>query len=155
MNKKLLAILTLLILVTCITAVSAFDLGGIFGDDKKNETVTLDGIKFNIPSDYKEATSNQTKSVAAKYEQLGANVTAKFYTNEKEGIGFFVCNFTGKGGVPAEFSHPSTGNETTIKNITGFMDHSDKEATLFSFTKNDTLVLVSSTNDKLFEQVLI
>lgn len=35
------------------------------------------------------------------------------------------------------------------------MDHSDKEATLFSYTKNDTLVLVSSTNDKLFEQFLI
>lgn len=121
----------------------------------KNETVTLDGIKFNIPSDYKEATLNESKNVAAKYKELGANVTAKFYSNEKDGIGIFVCNFTSKGGVPAEFSHPSTGNKTTIKNITGYMDHSDKEATLFSYTKNDTLVLVSSTNDKLFEQFLI
>ena len=42
-NKKILAIFALLIVATSISAVSAFDLGSIFGGDQ-NETVTIDEL---------------------------------------------------------------------------------------------------------------
>ena len=46
MNKKILAILALLIVATSIGAVSAFDLSDLFGG-AQNETVTIDGVDFN------------------------------------------------------------------------------------------------------------
>jgi len=61
MNKKIFTIFALILLVASISAVSAFDLGDLFGSGK-NETITLDGVKFNIPAGYKEDQSNTTNN---------------------------------------------------------------------------------------------
>lgn len=58
MNKKIFTVFALLIVETSISAVSAFDLGNIFGGD---ETVTIGVIDFNIPADYKEDSKNTFK----------------------------------------------------------------------------------------------
>lgn len=61
MNKKIFTIFALILLVASISAVSAFDLGDLFGSGK-NETITIDGVKFNIPAGYKENQSNTTNN---------------------------------------------------------------------------------------------
>ena len=44
MNKKIFTIFALILLVASISAVSAFDLGDLFGSGK-NETITIDGYR--------------------------------------------------------------------------------------------------------------
>ena len=78
MNKKILAILVLLIVATSISAVSAFDLGALFGG-AQNETVTLDGVDFNIPAGFLEDPTNATDEVTAPLKEQGAQITSKAY----------------------------------------------------------------------------
>lgn len=93
MNKKIIAILALLIVATSITAVSAFDLGDIFGG-AKNETVKIDGVDFNVPAGFKEDSSNTLDKVLEPLKKEGAQVSSKAYTKDNDAVGLFVVNVT-------------------------------------------------------------
>ena len=82
MNRKIFAILTLLIVATSITAVSAFDLGDIFGGESKNQTVTISGIDFNIPEGFVEEPTNITNELADTIKQHGVNFNVKGYVKD-------------------------------------------------------------------------
>lgn len=69
MNKKIFTIFALILLVASISAVSAFDLGDLFGSGK-NETITIDGVKFNIPAGYKEDQSNTTNNRLNEFKKM-------------------------------------------------------------------------------------
>ena len=46
------------------------------------------------------------------------------------------------------------GNETTINNVTGYTVKDDN-ITMFNFEKNDRIVVISSTDEKLIGDFLI
>ena len=93
MNKKILAILVLLIVATSISAVSAFDLGSLFGG-AQNETVTIDGVDFNIPAGFQEDPTNTTEDVIAPLKEQGAQIISKAYVKDNTAVGLFVMKIT-------------------------------------------------------------
>ena len=143
MNKKILTIFALLIVITSISAVSAFDLGDIFSAGK-NETVTIQGIEFNIPEGYKEDTSNTFK-VVEDYLTAGFKFDGKVYAKDKTQVGLYVYNYSSSDSDYDDF-FSDFANETTINNVGGFIGFDDNDYA-FAYTKDKCIVLVTS-NDK-------
>ncbi len=154
MNKKIIAILALLIVAVSITAVSAFDLGGLFGQQAQNKTVDVGGIKFNIPAGFEEDHSNTSKEIEASFKKLGLNSSAKLYIKDPNGIGIYVANYTKLGLNSDEVINSFSGNKTTINNVTGRMDV-DNGTYVFIYLKNGCLILVSATDKNLINNVVI
>ncbi|WP_405290552.1 hypothetical protein [Methanobrevibacter sp.] len=152
MNKKIIAILALLIVATSISAVSAFDLSDIFGGEQ-NETVSIDGVKFNIPAGFEEDPTNTTDKMIEPLKKEGAQISSKAYTKDNTAVGLIVVNVTN--GLTVEQALQNMGgNETTINNVTGNLIK-DGDITMFDFEKNNHLVLISSTDEKVIGDFLI
>lgn len=113
MNKKIFTVFALLIVVTSISAVSAFDLGDIFGSG--DETVTIGGIDFNIPADYKED-SKSTFNMIEEFIDDGYDFDGKVYAKDNTQVGIYVYNYSSldADGILGDFS-----NETTINDVGG------------------------------------
>ena len=68
MNKKLFALLVVAIIaIVSIGAVNAFDLGSLLGG---GNTVTVDGVNFNVPDGFEEVVRNTT----TKYNKTVDNI---------------------------------------------------------------------------------
>lgn len=143
MNKKIFTVFALLIVITSICAVSAFDLGDIFGVSK-NETVTIEGIDFNIPDGYKEDSKN-TFNMIEKFIDEGYDFDGKVYSKDNTQVGLFVYNYSAIG---AEYGDilGDFANETTINDVGGFVEYDDDDYA-FAYTKDSCIVLIIS-NDK-------
>lgn len=152
MNKKILAILALLIVATSITAVSAFDLGDIFGG-AKNETVKIDGVDFNVPGGFKEDSSNTLDKLLEPLKKDGAQISSKAYTKDDNIVGLFVVNLT-NGLTSDQALKLMGGNKTAINNVNGYIVK-DGDVTMFNFEKNKHIVVISSTDEKLIGDFLI
>ena len=96
MNRKLITLLAILIAVTNISAVSAFDFGSLFGSDE-NKTVNINGMNFNVPGGFQENTTNAAQEAKAALEKQGLNVTTKIYMKDSKAVGFYVSNYTNLG----------------------------------------------------------
>lgn len=141
MNKKIFTICALLIVITSISSVSAFDLGEIlgFGGD---QTVTIEGIDFNIPAGYKEDSKNPFNIIEGLIDE-GYDFDGKVYVKDNINVGIFVYNYSSTG---ADDILGSFENETTINDVGGFMEFDDKDY-VFAYTKDNCIVLIAS-NDK-------
>lgn len=154
MNKKIIAILAFLIVVTSITAVSAFDLGDIFGHNEKNKTTDIGGIKFNIPAGFEEDNSNTSKEIEASFKKLGLNSSAKLFIKNPDGIGIYVANYTSLKLNSSEVLNSFSGNSTTINNMPGKLD-AENGVYIFTYVKDGCLILVSATDKNLINKVVI
>ena len=152
MNKKILAILALLIFATSITAVSAFDLGSLFGGEQ-NETVTIEGIKFNIPAGYEEDASNFSDTLVAPIKELGGNMSAKGYVNDNTGVEIVVADYSKLDLTDEAALSTTDGNATKINGVDGLLNH-DKDY-YFTFTKDKHLVIMTSNDQKAFADFII
>ena len=152
MNRKILAILALLIFVAGISAVSAFDLSDIFGGGQ-NETVTIDGVDFNIPAGFELDPTNTTEKAVEPLIKEGAQISSKGYIKDDTAVGLFVVNIT-NGLTNKQALEAMGGNETTINNVTGNLKQ-DEDVFLFNFEKNDRIVVISTTDEKLIGDFLI
>ena len=131
MNKKIFLICALLIVVTSISTVSAFDLGDLFGTGQ-NETVTIEGITFNIPAGYKEDSTN-TFNIVEGFIDEGYDFDGKVYAKDNTQVGIYVYNYSSLNvdDILGDFS-----NETTINNVGGFMEFDDNDY-VFVYTKDN------------------
>ncbi len=143
MNKKIFTVFALLIVVTSISAVSAFDLGGLFGIGQ-NETVTIEGIDFNIPAGFKEDSTN-TFNIIEGFIDEGYDFDGKVYSKDNTEVGIFVYNYNSSDAGGDDFLS-SFANETTINDVGGFMELEDNDY-VFAYTKDNSIVLIAS-NDK-------
>lgn len=140
MNKKIFTVFALLIVVTSISAVSAFDLGDIFGSG--DGTVTIGGIDFNIPAGYKED-SNNTFNIIEKFIGEGYDLDGKVYAKGNTQVGLYVYNYSS---LDADDIIGNFSNETTINDVGGFMEYDDNDY-VFVYTKDKCIVMIAS-NDK-------
>ena len=140
MNKKILTVFALLIVVTSISAVSAFDLGDIFGGG--DETVTIEGIDFNIPAGYKED-STSTFNIIEQFIDEGYDFDGKVYVKDNTQVGIYVYNYSS---LDADDILGDFSNETTINDVGGFMEFDDNDY-VFIYSKDKCVVLIAS-NDK-------
>ena len=140
MNKKIFTVLALLVVVTSISAVSAFDLGDIFGSG--DETVTIGGIDFNIAAGYKEDSTN-TFNIIEGFIDEGYDFDGKVYAKDNTQVGIYVYNYSS---LDADDILGNFSNETTINDVGGFMEFDDNDY-VFVYTKDKCIVLIAS-NDK-------
>ena len=140
MNKKILTVFALLIVLTSISAVSAFDLGDIFGCG--DETVTIEGIDFNIPAGYKED-STSTFNIIEQFIDEGYDFDGKVFVKDNTQVGIYVYNYSS---LDADDILGDFSNETTINDVGGFMEFDDNDY-VFIYSKDKCVVLIAS-NDK-------
>ncbi len=153
MNKKIFTIFALLILVTSISAVSAFDLGDLFGMGGQNKTVTIEGVDFNIPAGYKEDSTN-TFNIIEGFIDEGYNFDGKVYSKDKTEVGIFVyknnpSDSSGNNDILGSFT-----NQTTINDIGGYIEFEDNDY-VFVYTKEDCIVLIASTDQNVIGDFII
>lgn len=143
MNKKIFAVCALLIVVASISAVSAFDLGDLFGTNE-NKTVTIEGIDFNIPAGYKEDSTNPFNIIEGFIDE-GYNIDGKVYTKDNTDVGIFVYKYNSSDSDNDDILS-NFANETTINDVGGFIEFED-DYYVFVYTKDNSVVLIAS-NDK-------
>ena len=154
MKRKLLAILALLIVAAGMTAVSAFDLGDIFGGASENQTVTIDGVEFNIPDGFMEEPTNTTNEITETLQQEGANISIKTYIKDSTAVGIFVFNYNDLGLNEYDVLSLFGGNATKINNVDGF-EFVDKDLSVFYYPVNESVVLISSTDENVIGDFII
>lgn len=152
MNKKIFAVFLLLIFAASISAVSAFDLGDIFGAGE-NETVKIGGFDFNIPAGYNEESSKYSDDILKQLEKHGFNVTGKTYIKDSTGVGIFVANFSDYELSDEEVLSIIGGNATKIKNVDGLINYDESYA--FSYVKDNCLIIISSTDEDVIGDFII
>ena len=140
MNKKIFTVLILLIVVTSICAVSAFNLGDLFGVNK-NETVTIKGVDFNIPAGYKEDSTN-TFNMIEGFIKDGYDFV---YKKDNTEVGIFVYDYSSADADSVAILD-SFANETTINDVGGYIGFDDNDY-VFCYSKDKSIILVAS-NDK-------
>ena len=143
MNKKIFTVLALLIVVTSISAVSAFDLGDIFGISG-DETVNIKGIDFNIPAGYKEDSTNPFNIIEG-FIKDGYDLDGKVYKKDNTEVGIFVYKYNSSDSDYDDIIS-NFANETTINDVGGFIEFDDKDY-VFVYTQDDSIVMIAS-NDK-------
>ncbi|WP_296859669.1 hypothetical protein [uncultured Methanobrevibacter sp.] len=153
MNKKIFTIFALILLVASISTVSAFDLGDLFGSGK-NETITLDGVKFNIPAGYKEDQSNTTNNRLNEFKKNGTNVTGTAYVKDSDAVGIMVLNYSNTDKTSDNVKEMLKENKTKIKDIEGSLTI-DNGVYVFSYAKNDIFVSISAPSKEILSEFLI
>ena len=130
----------LFVVIVSKRAVSAFDLGDIFGSS--DETVTIEGIDFNIPAGYKED-SKSTFNMIEEYIDEGYDFDGKVYAKDNTQVGIYVYNYSS---LDADDILGDFSNETTINDVGGFMEFDDDNY-VFVYSKDKCIVMIAS-NDK-------
>ena len=156
MNKKIFAILTLLVVAVGVSAVSAFDLndlmGGISSDEAQN--VTIDGIDFVIPAGYVEDENLSLDGVKNNTAGVEYLTWGKTYENDKDDvISIGVATYDG---VEVDESMPAYigGDEKTINGVKGY-DYDVKPFSGFTYAKNGKLVIISLTDEKVLDELIV
>ena len=153
MNKKIIFGASLvLIAIMAIGSASAFDLGSLLGGGG-NETVTIDGVDFNIPEgfteDPDEATDNETN------EQSGISYITNGKVYEKDGIyvALLVADY-GEYKVTDEIAGAVGGEATTINNVSGYLS-TDGAYSVFNYAKDDKLVVISANDEDVIADFIM
>lgn len=154
MNKKLVTILALLIVAGSISAVSAFDLGDIFGSGE-NQTVTVSGLKFNIPDGYEEVAP--TKDVTEMFDNLtvkGANITYKLFTKDSSAIVIATYNNLTDSQIKEFMAIDNNATNTTIDGINGTITRTTDGVSMFTYSKEGKVVMVSAESKEVISEVI-
>ncbi len=154
MNKKILAIFALIIVAASMSAVSAFDLGDLFGSGE-NKTVTIDGIDFNIPAGYENGTDEAAKETGKMFKDVGYNVSTQAYVKDSVGVGLIVVDFKNLGASDDDVAEQFLSDTpTTINGING-SSHTEDGAYIFCYQKDGKLVVVSTDSEKTVAEFVI
>lgn len=154
MNKKIFAILTLLIVAASIGAVSAFDLADLFNSEPQNQTVEINGVDFNIPAGFEE---NNTgfNNLEKNLTDLGLNITGRGYVNNNTYVALVVANYDNFNLTQDEVLDSIGGNATAINGVKGFISTDDEGDYLFTYPKNDDVVFISSSDKDIIGDFII
>ena len=180
MNKKLFIGLILVILaIVSLGGVYALDLGLSSNDSQSSDnslnssaqTVTIDGIDFNIPAGFEEFLTNSTKQYNRTIEGIAYFSTIKNYENNNDSIAISVSKNP---------SHKATqdtakgvgGDSETINGVDGYLEYHPKNVTnftsgnyiftvtipeyyTFSYVQDDKLVVITTTDKDFLSEVII
>ena len=143
MNKKLLGILLILVAVVAT--------GSVFAA----QSIDVDGYKFNLPSNLEEVPS--LACVNEKMENDGVTYTANSKafqdkTDNDEAINILVAKYDGFN-VDDEILSQS-GTPKTIKGINGYFSENETMA-MFTYAKDGKAIIMTASDDDLFEDFLI
>lgn len=143
MNKKLLGILLILVAVVAT--------GSVFAA----QSIDVDGYKFNLPSNFEEVPS--LACVNEKMENDGVTYTANSKafqdkTDNDEAISILVAKYDGLDVDDEILSQ--IGTPKTIKGINGYFSENETMA-MFTYAKDGKAIIMTASDDDLFEDFLI
>ena len=153
MNKKIIAVLSLLIVVAGASAVSAFGFDDILGGDSNNETVTIDEFEFNIPAGFVEDTNYSKENVSASVGVIDYTYDQKLFERGHVAVSILVADY-GENKVTNDVVGAIGGNETTIAGIDGYLDYNNNIYS-FNYAKNDKLVTITSSDKDVISDFII
>ena len=144
MNKKIFAFLGIfaIVMIGCAYAADSAD--------SLNNTITISGMNFTIPE-------GMTEDVAEEVvNETGADENYTFVTNSKtlednENV-VIITVATYDQNLTEDYIN-DIGEKTTINNITGYLEDQSFFA-LFSYIQDNDLVIVTSNDKNLIEEVL-
>ena len=151
MNKKVFTILLLLAVVASASAVSAFDLGDLFGANN-GEQVTIGGINFTVPDGYKEVDSEYMNQKSYEFSAGNYTVEGKAFQNNGTDVEIVVGNYTNC--MELLQNHTDLGNETTISGIAGYADE-EGDTYIFNYEDSNYLVTITSNDMNAIGEFLI
>ena len=153
MNKKIILGLSLVVIaVMAIGAVSAFDLGSLLGGSE-NQTVTIDGIDFNVPEGYVEVEDQAIINETQVQGPITYTTNCKVYGKDSTEVALLVGNY-GEYNVTDDVVAGLGGEAKTIKNVKGYMDHDD-EYYVFSYAKDNKLAVISTNDESAIADFII
>jgi len=150
-NKKILALLTLIVLAASVSAVSAFGFDDLLGGE--NETVTIDGIDFNIPAGFKEDANYSAENEKTSIGSVSYTFDQKLYEKGSTAVSILVADY-GENKVTDEIVGSIGGEKATLNGIDGYSSK-ENDIYIFSYAKNDKLVTITSTDEKVISDFLI
>ncbi|MBO7714067.1 MAG: hypothetical protein J6S85_10885 [Methanobrevibacter sp.] len=169
MNKKLFALLILAILaIVSVGGAYAFDLGSIFDD---GNSVTVDGVKFNVPDGFEEVISNSTTKYNKTVDDIPYFSEIKNYADGNDTISLTVSkNPTHK--ATDDTARRFGGDSETINGVAGYLDYHPKSVTkfrsgnyiytftiypyyTFAYAKDDKLVVVSASEKEYLSDIIV
>lgn len=152
MKKSIFAISIILVAIVAIGSVSAFDLGSLFGgsdDSSQNQTVTIGGIDFNVPDGYNE---DKNQSVVNKtVDENGVSMTNNlkaFINNNTTVVAILVTEYKDYN-ITEDIVGSVAGDAKTINNVSGYLKTDDNGYKVFSYVKDNKLVVISTNNEKV------
>ncbi len=153
MNKKIILGLSLvLIAVMAFGSASAFDLDSFLGGGE-NQTVTIDGIDFNIPAGFKEDPKQAKVNQMNEIGGVTYTTNGKIFEKGSTYVAILVADY-GKHKVTDDVVKNVGGTRKTINNVSGYISH-DGDNTLFNYAKNDKLVIISTTDENVISDFII
>lgn len=153
MNRKtIFGISLLLIAVFAIGSVSALDFGSMLGGEE-NETVTIDGIEFNVPDGYVEDTDEATVNETNEKGAVTYITNGKLYQKGNSIVNILVADY-GDFKVTDEVAASAGGDAKTIKDVNGYMSQNG-QFYIYNYAKDGKLVVFSSTDEDAISDFII
>ena len=157
MNKKILAILSFLIVVAGMSAAAAFDVSDlssvIFNSPADN--ITVSGIDFSIPEGFNEVENESLDNVPDDNPYVDYNISSKTFLN---GTGEVIMVAVSSSDIAANdtFAKDASmgGNKTKINGVDGY-EFNDPDFNSFTFAKDGKLVIISASDKELLNDVVI
>lgn len=155
MNRKIFAILSLAIIaIVCVGTASALDFGSLLGGDDEAEAaetqnVTIGGIDFAIPAAFEENKSLELVDEPMQSGEVEYIVNEKTFVNSDDVVSILVGDY-GEYKVTDELLELMGGEKTKIGDVDGYLDE-DNGFYTFSYPKDDKLVAIVSSSDKILE----
>ena len=153
MNRKtIFGISLLLIAVFAIGSVSAIDFGSFLGGEQ-NQTVTIDGIDFNIPDGYKEDPNHETVNQTNQKGIVTYITNGKLYEKGNTIVSLLVADY-GDYKVTDEIAASVGGDTKTLNNVSGYSSQNG-QLYVFDYAKNDKLVILSSNDENAIGDFIV
>lgn len=156
MNKKIIAILSILVIAASVSAVSAFGFDDLVGGGSSDEpkTVEIDGFEFALPDDFKEDTSYEAIDEKSETGNVEYTYCQKLFQNDKgDSVSILVGDY-GDLKVTDSVVSAISGEKTTIKGIDGYLSE-ESGIFIFSYPKDDKLVVITADNEDQIEGFII
>lgn len=153
MNRKIIFGFTLcLMAIFAIGSVYAADFGSLLGGDE-NETVTIDGIDFNIPAGFKEDPTEATVNQQNVKGSITYITNGKLYEKGDVYVALLVADY-GQYKVTDDEAKSLGGQKKTFNNVTGYVS---KEGDYYSFYYpiNDKLAIISANDENIISEFIM
>ena len=146
MNRKILAILGILVLAVSVSAVSAFGLDDLVGGSSEAQNVTIDGFEFPIPSGFEENVTLDVVDEKASVGGVDYTYCQKAFENDNGDIVSILVADYGEYEVNDEVVSVMGGEKTTINGIEGYISENEG-IHIFAYPKEDKLVVITADNE--------
>ncbi len=143
MNKKIMAILALLIIVASTTAIYAAT---------SDDTVEVDNIEFSLPDGFQEDPSEEKVNEPQSVGGIEYTICQKLFNKDTTYVSILVAQY-GDYKVNDDIVKSIGGNRTTIKGVDGYLDYSNG-IYMFNFAKDDKLVTITSSDKDVIQDFI-